>query len=176
LIQLNLSAIEPPDRHYVKAAEGWLQLGNAAEAKQELARVSPVYGRHPAVLNLSWQVYAQEKNWDRCLSLATALIEVAPDRPSGWIHRSYALHEMKRTQEAWDQLFPIKDRFPEDPTIPYNLACYACQLRQLDTARQWLKVAMRIGDLQRIIAMALADQDLSPLWPELSAQAREGLS
>ena len=48
-----------------------------------------------------------------------------PDEPVGWIHRSYVLHEQKRTREAWDLLLPAAKKFPEDFTIPYNLACYA---------------------------------------------------
>jgi uncharacterized protein HemY len=167
-----MKSLEPPDQHNLKAAEGWLQLGNVAEAKHELEQIHPKYHRHPAVLDVAWQVYAQEKMWDICLSLAEALVEVAPDIPSGWIHRSFTLHELKRTQEAWDRLLPVADRFQEEPIISYNLACYACQLQQVDTAREWLQKAMRAGDPPRIMEMALADPDLKPLWGEIRTQLK----
>jgi len=38
--------------------------------------------------------------------------------------KQLALHELKRTQEAFDLLLPAADKFPAPWTIPYNLACY----------------------------------------------------
>jgi hypothetical protein len=38
----------------------------------------------------------------------------------------------------------------------------------MDTARTWLKRAMDVGDREAIKKMALADEDLKPLWPEIS--------
>jgi len=32
---------------------------------------------------------------------------------------------------AWDALLPAADKFPNNPNIPYNLACYACQMNKL---------------------------------------------
>ena len=64
-------------------------------------------------------------------------------------------------------LLPAFDKFANEPTIPFNLACYACQMRQLDTARDWLKRAMAIGGEEEIKQMALNDADLEPLWGEI---------
>ena len=70
-------------------------------------------------------------------------------------------------QKAWDALLPAFDKFPKEPTIPFNLACYACQLRQLEVARNWLKRAVAIGGEEKIKRMALSDPDLEPLWGEI---------
>jgi hypothetical protein len=51
--------------------------------------------------------------------------------------------------------------------IAYNLACYACQMKDLDRAREWFFRAMRIGGKVEIKKMALADADLEPLWEEI---------
>ncbi|HOW65543.1 MAG TPA: tetratricopeptide repeat protein [Candidatus Paceibacterota bacterium] len=156
--------MEPPDIHHLHAAEGWLALGNIEEARIEFDKIRPDYHHRPEALNVSWQIQAQQKNWDACVHLAELLIEAAPDQPAGWIHRSYSLHEMKLTQAAWDKLLPAVNRFPKECIIPYNLACYACQLGHLDTAREWLEKAMKLGDAKRITAMAMTDPDLRPLW------------
>ncbi len=62
----------------------------------------------------------------------------------------------------------VVEDFPKEPTLRYNLACYACQLNRLDEARQWLGRAREIGDADEINRMALADEDLKPLWPEIA--------
>ena len=51
--------------------------------------------------------------------------------------------------------------------IPFNLSCYACQLQQLDAARDWLKRAVAVGGKEKIKQMALKDSDLEPLWDEI---------
>jgi len=45
-----MKALEPPDSHYVSAAVGWLELGNAHEPAAELQAVASPLARHPAVL------------------------------------------------------------------------------------------------------------------------------
>ncbi|HZO84674.1 MAG TPA: hypothetical protein VFC26_05645, partial [Verrucomicrobiae bacterium] len=52
------------------------------------------------------------------------------------------------------------------PTIPYNLACYACQLGRINDSRQWLKRALSVGG-KKIRSLALEDPDLQPLWDEI---------
>ena len=41
------------------------------------------------------------------------MVKLDPRRFTGWIHRSFALHEMKRTQEAYDELKPALDTVQE---------------------------------------------------------------
>jgi hypothetical protein len=61
----------------------------------------------------------------------------------------------------------VARKFPAVSTIPYNLACYACQLGNLPEARQWLAKAIEISDAKDIKAMALSDPDLQPMWDEI---------
>jgi len=161
--------LEPPDTHYVLAALGWLELGDSAEARTELAHVRPAEQEHPDVLELRWSIAAQEERWEEALQAAQALLRQVPDRSSGWLHQAYALRRVPEggLQKAWDALLPAFEKFPKEPIIPFNLACYACQMRQLDTARDWLKRAMAIGGEEEIRRMALNDADLEPLWGEI---------
>jgi len=155
--------IEPPDIHLLNAAEGWLGLGNAREAHRELDDIAPAFREHPSVLVVRWAVYAREKNWERALATARSLIRVAPDQPEGWIDQSYCLHEMKRTREAWDQLLPHAKKFGTVSTVPYNLACYDCQMGRMDDAEIWLARAITVAGKEVIVRMALNDSDLAPL-------------
>lgn len=57
----------------------------------------------------------------------------------------------------------MADKFPDQWLIPYNLACYACQLGRLDEAREWFRRALTMGDGKAIKLEALNDPDLAPL-------------
>lgn len=161
--------LEPPDTHYVSAAAGWLGLGNPAEAEIELRQLSPSAAVNPDVLELRWLVCAEQTKWDAGLKVAQKLLEVAPERPTGWLHRAYALRRVPdgSLREAWEALLPAAQKFPGEMIIAYNLACYACQMCELSTAREWLARAIERGSLEEVRRMALADEDLIPLWEEI---------
>ena len=166
-IQFAVCDLESPDRHYLNAASGWLELGDAVEARAEIAKISPTNRSHPATLELNWRICAHEKDWRAGLEVASEFVRVHPDDPTGWIHQSYCLHELKRTREARALLLPVAKRFQRLSTIPYNLACYACQLGDLDEARTWLVRAIDIRGKSDIKKIALEDADLKPLWQEI---------
>ncbi len=151
------------ERRHLEAAEGWLGLGNPAEADEELAQLRPSLASHPSVLPLRWQVYAEQKKWEAALDIAAALMKLAPESVFGWVHRSYCLHELGRTLEARENLLPVLEKFPDDALMRYNLACYECQLGHLDRAMDWLHKAFQLGDPNKFKSMALDDPDLGPL-------------
>ena len=93
-----IPALQPPASHHVQAAQGWLELGNPLEANEELEKVTPTLRVHPDVLEVRLQIYAQAKKWDVCVDLAESIVQQAPERVFGWVQRSFALHELKRTR------------------------------------------------------------------------------
>jgi tetratricopeptide (TPR) repeat protein len=165
-----VNPLEPPDNHHLRAAEGWLELGHPGEASQELRKINPELHSHPDVLEVRWQVYAWCMEWNACVTISKALMELAPDRVAGWIYRAYALRRATGggLQVAWDALFPAVARFPDVLLIPFNLACYAAQLGRLPEARDWLKRALEIaekaGKHNLVRLRALSEPDLEPLW------------
>jgi tetratricopeptide (TPR) repeat protein len=156
-----------PDTHYLLAAQGWIELGNWLEAHKELERISPRSRLHPDVLEIRCQIYADARKWDACADVASTLVKLAPERPAGWLQRSYALHKMIRTQEALDNLLPVAEKFPGIWTIPYNLACYCSKMGLFDDAKEWFKKALLIGE-EKVQAAGLDDPDLKPLWARMS--------
>lgn len=164
-----MQVLESPDVHRLNAALGWLGLDSVAEARAELDAISPAHQSHPAVLEARWVVCVHEKNWRDGLAVADREVAVAPDNSSGWLHRAYALRRVKGggLAQAWDALLPAAEKFPKEPTIPYNLSCYACQMQQLEIARHWLNRAIAVGKKQAIKLTALCDNDLKPLWKEI---------
>ena len=71
-------------------------------------------------------------------------------------------------QKAWDALRPAVELFPEEALVPYNLACYACQLGDPAEARQWLRKAIARGEKDEIKRLALNDPDLAVLREEIA--------
>ncbi len=159
--------IERPDSLHLQAAQGWLELGSHIEANEELEKITPQLRARPDVLKVRWEIYASAKKWEATLDIAAALIQLDPEDPLGWVHRSYALHEMKRTAEARDNLLRVVDKFPISATMRYNLACYECQLGRLEQARDWLQKAFALGGAKEMKLAALDDPDLEPLWKDI---------
>src|ERR1051325_3903481 len=155
--------------HRLNAVLGWLELDNPAEARAELKSLPPQLSERPEVLDLHWLLDARQSNWEDALKVANRILQLEPDRPIGWLHRAYALRRVPEggLVKAAEALRPAFDKFPEDATIPYNLACYACQLGKLEEARNWLAQALKRGQKRKLKTMALADTDLEDLWPEI---------
>jgi tetratricopeptide (TPR) repeat protein len=159
------------EHRLVQAASGWLDLGLLDDAAAELAALPEDIQEHQEVLSVLWELYAKRKDWAAALATAQSLLASDSESPNGWIKQSYSLHELKRTQEAWNELVLVAPKFPNVSEIPYNLACYACQLGRLEQARRYLIEARRVvekeGNARRFREIALADPDLAPMRDEI---------
>lgn len=161
---MKIKEIEAPDIHHLRAAEGWLELGDPCEAVEELKKISLESRFHPLVLLTHWEIHCLAQQWGFAHVIAHSLVLLFPEEPVGWINSSYALHQMSRTREAWAMLVPAAEVFPNNSVIAYNLACYACQLGEVVVALQWLSKAVKLGDAAKIKSAAMKDPDLKPLW------------
>ena len=160
------------DIRQVESAEGWLGLGDTKEANRELGQIAAGKQLHPAVLQVRYLICAKEQLWEACVKFAEAMVRKEPTLAFGWIHRSYALHELKRTREALDQLLPAVKHFPQEATVRYNLACYECVLGNLDQAKRRLTETFKIAAAEKCLEeyrrTAAGDTDLKPLWGALN--------
>jgi tetratricopeptide (TPR) repeat protein len=155
------------DLHYLRAAQGWFELGDDQAANTELEEITPEARVHPDVLDLRWAIYAKHLKWEACIEIASALVKLAPDRSDSWVHRSFALHAAGRTREALENLLAVTDKFPGVWEIPYNLACYNSVLGDFEEAQRWFKRAILIDD-KAVQRAGIDDPDLKPLWDSMS--------
>lgn len=164
-----MKMLQPPYNHYLAACAGWLELGDVKEAAAELNQLPPELNDVPQVIEARWQVAACQNSWEEALHLAHKLVELLPENPTGWLHRAYAMRRCPSgsIEKARDALLPAWGRFPEEPTIPYNMACYACQLGRLEEARLWFSRAVDVGGKVEMQSLALSDSDLEPMWGEI---------
>lgn len=153
------------DRRHFRAAEGWLELGNWKEANEELENIKPELRAHPFVLEMRYKIYDTAGRWDMALGVAEGVRELLPDNQWGHFYIAYALHELKRTEEAYAVVKAVIHKFPQHPLMHYNLACYACRLARLNEAMEWLEKAIDLNPDIRL--QALDDPDLEDLWDKI---------
>ena len=178
-----MNSLEPPESHFLAAAQGWLELGRQTEAKSECENISMGFRNHPDVLEVLWNIHYLEQDWAACVLVGSASVEAAPDRPLAWRHRSASLHFFGETRSAYEKLLPALEEFPDEWSIRYDIACYACSLGNQNEARCQLKIAVELGDRFQnafkfvnanapaetvcVKQMALSDPDLQSLWHEI---------
>ena len=80
---------------------------------------------------------------------------------------AYATRRANSIEAAREILINAESKFPKEAVIKYNLACYFCQLGNLETAKNYLERAFEIDSSWRL--RALEDEDLGPLWDSLQA-------
>jgi len=162
-----MNSLPQAETFAIRAAEGWLMLGNALEANEELEAVTPEYRYHPMVLAMRWQVYAAAEWWEAAWVVARALCEVVPENAEVWICYANTLRKYRGLLDARAALNDITEKFPDDPVIRYNLACYSAQLGQLEEARSWLVKAFELKNTAPLKMAAVCDPDLQPLWERI---------
>jgi tetratricopeptide (TPR) repeat protein len=157
-----------PDNQHLEAAEGWLELGNYLEANEELEKITPQLRAHPYVLEMRYKIYDAAGRWEMALEVARGLMRILPDNQWGYFYTAYALHELKRTQEAYDVVKAVIHKFPDHQMMHFNLACYACRLGKRKEALSLLEKAIDMVGGIDIRQQALDDADLEELWPTIS--------
>jgi predicted Zn-dependent protease len=164
-----MQAIESPDTHHVSAAIGWLGLGNWMEANEELKKILPNLRNHPDVLEVRFEIYAKAEKWELAAEIAKTVADLKPRQPHLWIALAYATRRKPGggIPEAKEILAKAHQVFPNNPTIAYNLACYECQLGNLEGARAWLGEAFESREARHFKLLALEDPDLERLRVEI---------
>lgn len=165
-----MKPLEPPDSHYVSSAIGWLGLGNWQEAAEELKNIGPETAWHPEVLAVRYEILAKAGQWELAAETALTWTKRAPEERGAWIAQAYAVRRRPGGSIALAKgiLSAAQQRFPSEPLIAYNLACYECQLGNLPQAREWLRVAFKLGDVRHLKQMSTQDSDLEPLRAEIA--------
>ena len=162
-----MAPLAPPDTHHLDAARGWLGLGNSVEADAELERIPAELHGHPEVLAVRYEIYAKAENWAACADVANSILLADFNRTGALLKRSFALHKLGRTQEAFEHLETAVDLFPGNWQMHYDMARYACKMGRRREARICLERAIEAGDAKTIKPLALAEPDLEPLWAEI---------
>src|SRR6266496_3130783 len=154
--------LEPPDLQHWQAAVGYVELGMFADANSELEKIDPFLRAAPEILALRIEIYRGLQKWDLMTELTRRLVEFEPDNPQWPVSLAYATRRGNSIEAAKEILLSGEAKFPNEAVIKYNLACYCCQLAEIEDAKNYLKKAFEIDSSWRL--KALDDEDLRPLW------------
>ncbi len=143
------------------AAQGYSELGLPDLALAELALISADAQGEPLVIETQLSVLMQAKRWRDALPVGQELCRIVPDKPTGFIHSAFCLHELGNTKGARELLLSGPQVLKADATYHYNLACYEAKLGNLDAARAHLDVSFAMD--KKLKAYAMEDPDLEVL-------------
>ncbi len=149
----------------ILAAQGYVELGLFADAREEIASLPPEECDRPDVIELQTLCLMGEHEWEQALGFARKLCEAEPREPGGYIHAAYCLHEMGRTEEAIELLTSGPPSLQDKAVYFYNLGCYHARLGQIDSAVRMLRTAFEKDKTLR--QSARKDPDLDALRGKL---------
>jgi Tfp pilus assembly protein PilF len=142
-------------------AQGYLALGMVAEAAAELDRLVGTDAQTPEALAVRLAVLHEQQNWTAVRDLARELVLRTPDETGFWVTWAYATRRCETLEAAKKILRQAELHHPTDPTIQFNLGCYACQEGDLKTARTHVDRAIALD--AKYADLAATDPDLAPL-------------
>lgn len=148
------------------SADGYLDLQMYDEAREELQRLPVEYRKHCMYLWMMNRLSSETGDWETAARVSRSLCEMHPDRVDTWVSYAYAVRRHENILSAHTILLQAIERFDEDAIIPYNLACYECQLGNNEKAKKYLKRAISLDNSYR--TLALEDEDLETLKEEIT--------
>ena len=143
-------------------AIGYIELGMFQEAWETLETLPAEQRGLADVLKVRLEIYRGLGKYEGMEAVASHLCRILPDDSQNWIDSAYAQRRHLGLDVAEKTLIEALKRFPEEPTIHFNLACYACQQGRLEEARGRLSEAIRLEPAFK--QMALEDEDLQAIW------------
>jgi hypothetical protein len=137
-------ATENPDLQHCEAAIGYAELGMFEDASAELDNVDPFNRTMPEVLRVRAVIYHGLKKWELLRVVALQLTRLEPENVQWVVSLADATRRAVSIECARDILLAAKPIFPNEPVIPFNLACYNCQLGEVESARDYVGQAFRL--------------------------------
>jgi predicted Zn-dependent protease len=145
--------------------DGYLDLKMAAAARKELDQIPEPSRRSPFYSDALLRLHIEMQDWSAAADLARGLRSAMPEKPEYWIQLAYAVRRADGIEAARTLLLEGLHRFPAVAVIPFNLACYECQLGHRAEAIHYLGRAVKLDP--NYAKAALEDEDLKTIWDDL---------
>jgi Flp pilus assembly protein TadD len=148
-------------RWLLSHARGYLELGLVDEAAAELALLPAGQSDDTEVLGIQALILREQSRWIELRATAAELTRRQPELADWWITLAYATRRAVSLLEAEAILREAELQHPKEPTIQFNLGCYACQRGDLAEARRRVDAAIALD--AHFLAAAATDPDLAAL-------------
>jgi tetratricopeptide (TPR) repeat protein len=138
-------ALSEQDWKHREAAAGYCQLGMWHDADAELDEINPEHSAHSVVLVVRVEIYRGLQKWGLMREVSKRLFEFDPDDVQWRIALAFATRRAVSIEAAKEILCEAVRKFPKEAVIFFNLACYACQLGDLEASKNYLRGALAIA-------------------------------
>lgn len=142
-------------------ARGYLGLGLLADAERELALAEEGGAEAAATEEMRLLLLHEKQDWPALRDFSRLIIARGGADAGVWISCAYATRRADSLAAAEAVLLEAEKHFPAEPTIQFNLGCYACQRGDLAAARKRVDRAIELEP--RFRDAAASDPDLAPL-------------
>ena len=146
----------------LRAADGYLYFGLAADALDELRAISAKDQSDAAVMLARIRVLLHLRRWKEAESLSFEGSQMHQDEDEFTVQRAFALHQMRRGEKAIEVLLSAPEWIRRTGILHYNLACYEARLGDLKIAQQCINAAIQLNAAMK--KNAHRDPDLQDLW------------
>jgi tetratricopeptide (TPR) repeat protein len=160
--------LESEDRQRLTVAEGYAELGMYLDAQEELGKIEPDVRHVPEVLAIRLLICNGLKMWELMQTVAARLNGHDPGEVQWWVSLAFATRRVESIEAAKAVLLRAIALHSDEAILHYNLACYECQLANLNVAKERLRVAFKLDPRFRLAARD--DDDLAPLWDSLGGE------
>ena len=147
---------------HLRAAVGYLELGMAIEAWDELESIEAEHRSFGEVLKIRIKICRALEKWEIMAEIAQFLAKNEPDESNHLLNLAFAKRRLDGVESAEEILAKAEEKFPEDALIKYNLGCYRAVLGNKAEARLCLAEAFQRDPGLRL--SALDDPDLEGIW------------
>ena len=111
-----------PSDPFVKAAIGFLELGDPLAAWDELEQIPAENRAEHVVLVIRHEIYMALERWNEAVEIAQHLVQADPDEPMLFVNLAMAEVKKSGYGVAEGILRDALVTFPDHPNINYNLA------------------------------------------------------
>jgi len=146
----------------LEAVDGYLYLGMPDEALNELREIHIKHQGEIAVLRARVRALLHMRRWREAELLSEKGTSLYPEENEFMVQRAFALHQLKRGNDAVNVLLSAPDWIRRTGILHYNLACYEAKLGDIVTARQCIRAALELNSAFK--KNARNDPDLDRLW------------
>ncbi|MDQ8187557.1 hypothetical protein [Pelagicoccus sp. SDUM812002] len=142
-------------------ANGYRELGMFDDALHELASLGVEYSAMTEYQQMQLAIFMEAKRWEESLPVAGTLATNNASDAGAFVNLAYVTRRARGIGEAWAILEKASKKFPKEAIVHYNLGCYACCSKDLDTAKAHLLTAFSLDE--KYLEMSSTDEDLKTL-------------
>jgi hypothetical protein len=138
------------------------------DAANEIECIPPDQKNSSEVLGVRLEIYRAAEKWSLMEVVARELWKRHQDQPVYWNHFAWAVRRAESIESANDILLQAVEKFPEDALTHFNLGCYACQMGNLESAKERVGKSVELDAKFKLLA--IDDPDLESLWRNIEEE------